>query len=147
MSNDKPTPGPWEWHVDKFNGGYSGIFGRDDYPVCVPQCRNEGDSGAAWFETDDDAGEETLTEQDARLITAACNSYQKHCADPVAAAESDLLGECLVALDECVKDLVATQINVRGALKKEPRWRGVVEKIQPTIDQARSLLAKAEGQA
>lgn len=34
----------------------------------------------------------------ARLIVAACNSYQRHCPDPVSAAEGDLLGRALEAL-------------------------------------------------
>lgn len=34
----------------------------------------------------------------ARLIVAACNSYQRHCPDPVSAAEGDLLGRALAAL-------------------------------------------------
>lgn len=34
----------------------------------------------------------------ARLIVAACNSYQRHCTDPVSAAEGDLLGRCVELL-------------------------------------------------
>lgn len=34
----------------------------------------------------------------ARLLTAAVNSYAKHAIDPIAAAESDLLGQALDAL-------------------------------------------------
>jgi len=34
----------------------------------------------------------------ARLIVSACNSYQRHCTDPVSAAEGDLLGRCVEAL-------------------------------------------------
>jgi len=34
----------------------------------------------------------------ARLLAAAYNSYAQHCTDPVAAAEEDLLGDCVEAL-------------------------------------------------
>lgn len=34
----------------------------------------------------------------ARLIVSACNSYKRHCTDPVSAAEGDLLGRCVEAL-------------------------------------------------
>lgn len=61
----------WYWSEDKYHGGYSGLFDEDDNPVCVPQCENDGDDGAAWFNTDGDAGEETLTEWNATLIAAA----------------------------------------------------------------------------
>lgn len=65
------TPGPWSWSKDRFRGGYSGLFGPADEPVVYPQCENDGDSGAAWFNTDGDAGEETLTDANAKLISAA----------------------------------------------------------------------------
>ena len=46
----KHTPAPWEWIKDKFNGGYSGIVGKDGAEVLFPNHRNDGDTGAAWFE-------------------------------------------------------------------------------------------------
>lgn len=46
----KPTPGPWEWSVDRFRGGYSGITGPDGSEVLFPNTANDGDTGAAWFE-------------------------------------------------------------------------------------------------
>jgi len=58
------TPGPWEWHDDRFWGGKSGLFNDRGEPVCVPNCSNDGDTGAAWFD-------EMLTDDDARLIAAA----------------------------------------------------------------------------
>lgn len=61
----------WVWVKDRWNGGYSGLFDQDDNPVLVPQCRNDGDTGASWFDIDGDAGAETLTEGNASLIAAA----------------------------------------------------------------------------
>lgn len=41
---------PWAWQQDTFHGGYSGLFGADGEPVLQPDCCNEGDDGAAWFD-------------------------------------------------------------------------------------------------
>lgn len=60
----KHTPEPWEWVVDKWNGGYSGIVGRDGIEVLFPNSRNDGDIGAAWFE-------DFPSPQDASLIISA----------------------------------------------------------------------------
>ena len=47
------------------------------------------------------------SEANSALIVAACNSYQRHCPDPVSAAEGDLLGRCVEALAEVVGKLEA----------------------------------------
>ena len=70
------TPGPWEWATDRFRGGYSGLFGPSDVPIIVPQCANEGDTGAAWFDTSGDAGDESITDANASLIAAAPDMYE-----------------------------------------------------------------------
>lgn len=44
------TPGPWGWQVDKRNGGYSGLSGKDDIEVLYPNHCNDGDDGSAWFD-------------------------------------------------------------------------------------------------
>ena len=75
MSDTKFTPGPWAWSEDKWNGGWSGLYAEDGAPVVVPQCRNDGDDGAAWFATVDDADEEGLTDTDRALIAAAPDLY------------------------------------------------------------------------
>jgi len=66
MSELKHTPGPWYWAEDRWHGGYSGLFqdgaGHGDADVVVPQCENDGDDGAAWFEE--------ITPANARLIAA-----------------------------------------------------------------------------
>lgn len=48
-------------------------------------------------------GDRRECEGNARLIVASANSYMKHCADPIAAAERDLLGDCLEALEAAVE--------------------------------------------
>lgn len=62
------TKGPWEWVEDKFHGGYSGITGRDA-EVLYPNCCNDGDDGAAWFE-------DSPSEADRNLIAAAPDMYE-----------------------------------------------------------------------
>ena len=76
MSDTKFTPGPWAWSEDKWNGGWSGLFAEGDTPVLVPQSRNDGDDGAAWFATVDEADEEGLTDADRALIAAAPELYE-----------------------------------------------------------------------
>jgi hypothetical protein len=65
-------------------------------------------------------------ESDANLIAAAPKMY--------------------AALDEAVKDLVAYQFNARMAAKSDSAWVGVSEILQPSVDMARSALAKARGE-
>jgi len=75
MTDAKFTPGPWAWHEDKWNGGWKGLYSGDT-PVLVPQSCNDGDDGAAWFATVDDADEEGLTDADRALIAAAPKLYE-----------------------------------------------------------------------
>ena len=65
-------------------------------------------------------------EHDALLISAAPDMYR--------------------ALDEAVKDLVAYQTNARIAAVFDADWLGVSELVQPSVDMARSALAKARGE-
>ena len=44
------TSGPWEWQVDKWHGGYTGLVGPGGLEVLYPNCQNAGDDGEAWFE-------------------------------------------------------------------------------------------------
>jgi hypothetical protein len=60
----KHTKGPWEWVEDRLNGGYSGLVGANGEEVLFPNCRNDGDEGAAWFE-------DFPSEADRNLIAAA----------------------------------------------------------------------------
>lgn len=50
------------------------------------------------------------------------------------------------ALEEAEKDLVAAQVNARMAAKHDPKWAGVAEAIQPSIDRSRAVRAKARGE-
>lgn len=49
------------------------------------------------------------TEPNARLIVAAVNSYGAHCADPLAAAEADLLGKMMMVVKEASWNLDAME--------------------------------------
>lgn len=64
------TPGEREWVEDRFNGGWSGLYAGDE-PVIVPQCRNEGDTGAAWFADEADADECGLSDGDRQFMEVA----------------------------------------------------------------------------
>jgi hypothetical protein len=76
MTDTKFTPGSWHWHEDKWNGSWSGLYSGDT-PVLVPQSCNEGNDGAAWFATTDDAGEEGLADADRALIETAPKLYRQ----------------------------------------------------------------------
>lgn len=76
----KPTPGPWE-ACNTGWGDSRSIYGGDDGDTQIVDGRYTR------------GGE--LCEINARFMVAACNSYQKHAADPVAAAEADWVGELL----------------------------------------------------
>lgn len=44
------VPGKWTWVEHAFHDGLAGLYGPNDEEIIVPQCRNEGDDGSAWFE-------------------------------------------------------------------------------------------------
>ena len=46
---EKATPGPWQWDINSYRGGFSGISSRKDVEVLYPDHCNDGDDGAAWF--------------------------------------------------------------------------------------------------
>jgi len=77
MIDTKFTPGEWHWNEDKWNGGWSGLYSDDDTPVLVPQSCNDGDDGAAWFATVEEADEEGLADADRDLIAAAPVLYRE----------------------------------------------------------------------
>lgn len=60
----------------------------------------------------------------------------------VIAAGPDLLA----ALEQLVVDAVIAQGNMRDAAKRDLRWEGCAEAIQPRIDAARAAIAKAKGE-
>jgi hypothetical protein len=86
-------------------------------------------------------------EINARLIVSACNSYQKHCSDPVKCAEEDLLGEALEVLQRIVKFSNLDESEQRHlnfstlkATKGEATYMGLL------MRKAQQLLAKAKGE-
>jgi len=71
-----------------------------------------------------------------KLITAAVNSYDKHCGDrAVECAEGDLLGECLEVLDAL--DLFTLEVD-RGLNK--------IENLKHIVSAANKVLAKTKGE-
>ena len=48
--NAARTQGKWVWLEDRFHGGYYGISSEDGSEILYPNCANDGDEGAAWFE-------------------------------------------------------------------------------------------------
>ena len=104
MSDTKFTKGNWHWREDEWNGGWSGLYSDNDTPVLEPQSCNEGNDGAAWFATVDDAGEEGLTDADRALIAAAPELYEAlslvlaHLPDPQCAIWRDVQSRAMQAL-------------------------------------------------
>ncbi|WP_315136428.1 hypothetical protein [Achromobacter marplatensis] len=63
-------------------------------------------------------------------------------------ANADLIAaapELYHALDDLFTDMIIAQGNMRDAAKRDTRWEGCAEEIQPRIDAARAALAKARG--
>lgn len=81
-------PFPWKWEPTREWIGQGAIVAANDEDVCsFGDASDVHDQGAGW----------PPEENHLRAMLAAVNSYGKHCADPLAAAEGDLLGE-LVAM-------------------------------------------------
>lgn len=53
--------------------------------------------------------------------------------------------ELYQALDDLLTDIIIAQGNMRDAAKRDNRWEGCAEEIQPRIDAARAAIAKARG--
>ncbi|WP_338615770.1 hypothetical protein [Achromobacter sp. E1] len=53
--------------------------------------------------------------------------------------------ELYEALDALFTDMLIAQGNMRDAAKRDHRWEGCADEIQPRIDAARAALAKARG--
>lgn len=67
---DKHSPTPFNWVKDCFHGGYSGIEDANGETVLAPNCCNDGDEGAAWFE-------DFPSERDRKFIKRACDSHDE----------------------------------------------------------------------
>ena len=118
---DKHTPGPWRV-------GYSdGGGGLDDGPPFTIQSvpRDAMVVDATKGEVEMRSYEYGVLEvADARLIAAACNSYDMHCGErAVECAEGDLLGEalelCKVIRQDCPLDVLAYRQGANGETLKD----------------------------
>lgn len=104
------------------------------------QLAPESDLGRRHILTTRDGSEEIsgifYDARDAKLAAAAVNSYARHCADPLAAAEADLLGEALAALETASNalELAADELDTYAG---ESRW------LRGHAKGCRAVLAKA----
>src|SRR5690554_790156 len=101
------TPGPWE-----------AIPAKNEYGEHTISIRGDGQFIATMDTVSVDGGEYSLPPEaaaNARLIAAACNSYNKHFGPrAVEAAEADVLGKALEALRE-INDAVPSGDPIRMA--------------------------------
>lgn len=51
----------------------------------------------------------------------------------------------LEALEQLLTDMVISQGNMRDAAKRDPRWEGCADALQPRVDAARAAIAAAKG--
>ena len=119
---DNHTPGPWRWWIVFSNPSkwweVGEVNGDTDCPITGSISMNEKNG-----------------EDNARLIASAVNSYDKNCGPhAVECAESDLLGECLEAL-EVVK---SNSLNPAHTMTK----LGLEECIDANHKIAKAILAK-----
>lgn len=119
------TPGPWKLSTDKLN-----IYGT---PV-------DGRGYGVVAKTTEYIDEERDSQEaNARLIAAACNSYDKHCKGrAVECAEGDLLGELLAACKSGLELLLAALHD----LERNPDDYGVVAMIQDALAPATTTTAR-----
>lgn len=105
----RPTEGPWQTKHDYSLEGLATIIANVDGEIIEGSNHYTYDTVAICA---DEFGEYLPNAaSNARLIVAACNSYQQ-CKDPVASAEADLLGLCIEALRELQRN---NRQNVTGA--------------------------------
>ncbi len=116
----KHTPGPWEWNEDTFHGGLSGLSGPDGVEVLFPEHCNDGDDGAAWFDS-------TPSEADKLLIEEA----------PALLKELDTM--CDAAQDVIDYWESGDQAAILG-------WAAIVGRLQVRLFAARAAIAKATGE-
>jgi hypothetical protein len=117
MSDPKFTPGDWHWNEDKWNGGWSGLYSDNDTPVLVPQSCNDGDDGAAWFATVEEADEEGLADADRALIAAAPELYEA--LQGTVRILDALLSEGFTGYVEDSRKVKAALAKARGEQKQE----------------------------
>lgn len=121
----KFTPGPWYTGepFETFPG--AGLRFHISQAEGAPYTPHYSD--VAQFVAETISSEKLAIQQaNARLIAAAPELYQ--------------------ALDNLFTDMIIAQGNMRDAAKRDHRWEGCAEEIQPRIDAARAALAKARGE-
>lgn len=121
----KPTEGPWTRSTDL--GVYSDAAKRSN------KSGRHVSQRVLLVEHKGLSDEEI--EANARLIVAACNEFQRHFADPVAAAEGDMLGKMVEALREAREALHHHYVEWDG----EPEDAGPIQLARSKID---TLLAQ-----
>ena len=118
------TPGPWEVDAE-FTGvkTVSGHIGMDASQLRPARMLGQGVNMKA----------------NARLIAAACTSYDKHCgANAVECAEADLLGE-LLRVCEAARKFAINAITANVDLPNfDPTQHVLVKRIDAAIDKATS---------
>lgn len=120
MAEDKHTPGPW-----RIRNATTGKSVRGKIEVYA---KTEGSKPEiiAW-----PRGGRKTTPANARLIAAACNSYDKHFGpNAVEAAESDLLGE--------MREVLGEFDDRKSDQKTAQEWGSVFQRV-------RAILAKTKG--
>jgi len=85
-------PERWTWVEDMFRGGYSGIVDQDGTEVLFADCCNDGDEGAAWFDT--------FPSEAHRLLIADAPRLKEANADLLAACQkltniAEVVGHCV----------------------------------------------------
>lgn len=126
------TPGPW------------GIEATD-HTLWVGPMRDDGWKVSAVvvsLPTGDDYRRQYQSQQmtNARLIVASANSYMKHCADPIAAAEGDLLGDCLDLLKRVSQGASHTKVFLSSREKMHPAG---IDLFDEEMSEARAILSCA----
>jgi len=124
---DNHTPGPWRWWIVFSNPSkwweVGEVNGDTDCPITGSISMNEKNG-----------------EDNARLIASAVNSYDKNCGPhAVECAESDLLGQCLEALEELVTEITNWEADVRSVIQI-PIEHGM------DLSKAKAILAKRKGE-
>ena len=130
-----PTSGPWQSQHDFDLAGELTIIGNVDGEIINGHTHHTYTLVADVY--DNDSAKEDRA--NARLIVASANSYMKHCADPIAAAEGDLLGEMVVALTALLPSNLGPLPAHMGDSETLP-----VDMTCGEIRKARALLAKVK---
>lgn len=129
------TEGPWSY---TFRDGdcSDGSIDYEDGSIAIVMGQNYGE----WRDAEDNGDAEF--EANARLIVAACNSYDRQCGErAIEAAEADLLGRALEALRK-TKLVLTEHIQIAKNLNDEDGEEvatDLIEQIDALLSQAREV--------